>query len=430
MPSISLTFHVHQPYRLRRYSVFDMGQSNIYEDDERNAEELLRAAHSCYLPMNELLMRCIHRYGDTFRVSFSFSGSVLDQFEQYAPNVLESFQQLVRTGCVEVIGSLSGHSLAALYSHQECIRQATEQAGRLNKLFDQTPRAFCNPCLISHNDLAKIVQDLGYTVLLTEGADSILDWRSPHYLYQSVHGADLKLLVRNPHLSEDLSLRFSRQDWSEYPLTAERFAAWCHAINGQGDVICLALDYETFGLRHIAQSGIFAFMETLPGALLAHPDFSFATPSECAQHYSAVGTLDIPRWISANGEARNLGAWLENDMQNDAVHASFALGDLARTSHAEDLYNSWLRLQDIDHLAAMNTQDLPEKQNLLEGSPFSSPYEVYISYMNILSDLEMRLQDVALRESAAQQVGFPKQGASSALKVSRIFESAHPRFLG
>lgn len=392
MPAICLYFQIHQPYRLRRYTVFDLGQNSLYEDDDRNCDTLLHAARQCYLPMNDILLSLMHKHGRRFRVAFSISGTALDQFEQYAPEVIDSFKALADTGCVEFLAETYSHSLAFLYSKEEFRRQVERHAARTKELFGQTPRVFRHTELIYNNELAAEVEAMGFAAALAEGADQMLGWRSPNFVYQPANCLKLKLLLKNYRLSDDIALRFNRRDWDQWPLTADKFASWCHAINGIGETVNLFMHYETFGLTHPADSGIFQFMEALPDALLAHKDFYFRTPSEVAAAYSPMGRIDVPQYISWADAERDLNSWLGNDMQKDAIHALYELEDKACHIADTDLQRTWLRLQTADHFSYMCTKWFSREADIGRyTNPYGSPYDAYINYMNVLADFTLAL---------------------------------------
>ena len=401
MPAICFCYEVHEPCQLRRYTVFDMGQNSIYEDDDHNCEALLRAARLCYLPANEMMLRLIRRYDGAFRLSFSISGVALDLFEQYTPEVLESFTALARTGCVEFVAETAPHSLAFLYSRQDFDRQVREQCARLERLFGVKPATFKNTECVYNNDLAVAVAGHGFEAVLAEGADHVLGWRSANFLYRPASAPGLALLLRNVGLSGDVGLRFSDRSWPAWPLRAETFAAWCHSLEGAADIINIFNDYHIFGLRHEKESGIFDFMEALPAALLAHKSFSFTTPALAAKNLSPVGEVDVPQFMSWEDEGRDLTAWLGNDMQKDAIHALYALG--ARVSACGgSLRHDFDRLQTADHFRHMSTKwfssEAPDRP-----SPFASPYDAYITYMNVLADFELRVKaDESARAAAGK----------------------------
>ena len=269
MPALCLCYEVHEPYRLCRYTVFDMGQNSLYEDDDHNCDALLLTARTCYLPMNDLLLKLIRRHGKAFKVAFSISGTALDQFEQYAPEVVESFQALADTGNVEFVAETAPHSLAFLYSRDEFDIQVREQCERIKRLFGKKPTTFRNTEFVYNNDLPVALEKLGFKAVLAEGADHVLGWRSPNYVYRPISTPRMRLLLRNSSLSTDIGLRFNDQGWDQWPLTAEKYASWCHSFAASSEIINIFNDYHSFGLRNPRESGIFDFMEALPAALLA-----------------------------------------------------------------------------------------------------------------------------------------------------------------
>ena len=390
MPALCLCYEVHEPYRLRRYTVFDMGQNSVYEDDDRNCDALLLTARACYLPMNDLLLKLIRRYGKDFKVAFSISGTALDQFEQYAPEVVDSFKALADTGCVEFVAETGPHSLAFLYSRDEFDLQVKEHCARIKRLFGKKPVTFRNTEFFYNNDLPVALEKLGFKVVLAEGADHVLGWRSPNYVYRPVSTPNMGLLLRNISLSADIGLRFSDHGWNQWPLTAEKYADWCHSVADSAELINIFNDYHCFGLRHSGETGIFDFMEALPAAVLSRKDFRFTTPAEAVKKIEPVGEIDVPEFMSWDDEGRDLTAWLGNDMQKDAIHALYALAPRVRKVNAPDLTHDFERLQTSDHFRYISTKwfadFLSDRPN-----PFNSPYDAYITYMNVLADFEMRL---------------------------------------
>ena len=408
MPALCLCYEVHEPYRLRRYTVFDMGQNSIYEDDDKNCDILLYTARACYLPMNDLLLRLFRRYGKDFKVCFSISGTALDQFEQYAPEVLESFQALAETGCVEFACETAPHSFSFLYSRPEFVRQVEAHARRIKRLFGKKPVTYRNAELVYNNDMGVALGELGYKAVLAEGADHVLGWRSANYLYSPVGAPDVRLFLRNVSLSSDLGRRFSNQSWDQWPLTAEKFASWIHSL-GEAEVINIFNDYHVFGLRNTRESGIFAFMEALPDRILANKDFRFTTPAEAVKKLPAVGEIDVPDFMSWDDEGRDLNAWLGNDMQKDAIHTLYGLTQRVHELGSPDITRDFERLQSTDHFHYMSTKWFtdfaPDRPN-----PFPSPYDAYITYMNVLADLQMRVATAEAEE--ALEAGAAKAPAS------------------
>ncbi len=407
MTAICLYFQIHKPYKLRRYTVFDLGQNSIYEDDDRNCDTMLYAAKNCYLPMNDLLLRLINKHDKKFRVAFSISGVALEQFEQYAPEVLDSFKALADTGCVEFLGETYSHSMTFLYAPQEFTRQVKLHSEKIQEFFGQKPTTYRHTELIYNNDLAKAVEKLGFNTMLGEGSDHVLGWRSPNFVYQPVEGKKLKLLLRNVSLSNDIALRFSQKDWDAWPLTAEQFVRWCDIKNVEGDSINLFMPYETFGLRHGADTGIFEFMEALPTLLLAE-GASFKTPAQVAKTAKISGTIDVPYFMSWASSGHDLDTWLGNAMQKDAIHSLYALAKKHPELYDEGVCRTWQRLQSSDNFAHMCTKWFSNDQSISPENPYTSPYDAYINFMNILADFELVLN-----------AGKPKSAPKPAPKTAR-----------
>jgi alpha-amylase len=391
MPSVTLYFQIHQPYRLRSYTVFDLGVDHLYEDAAANKSILVKVANNAYLPMNALLLELIRAHKGKFKVNFAISGTALDQFEEFFPEVLKSFQSLAKTGCVEFLCEPYAHSLAFLYSRGEFTRQVAMHRDRMRQLFGAEPRVFRNAELIYNNDLALEVEKLDFDAILAEGADPVLGWRSPNFVYQPVNCRGLRLLLRNYHLSDDIAFRFSNRDWPEFPLTAEKFARWTHAAGETGEVINLFMDYETFGEHHSRDTGIFEFMRALPGAILQRPDFRFRTLSEVAATCKPVSGIDVPQYISWADAERDLTAWIGNDMQADAIEALYKLEPGVMTCGSGDLLKVWRRLQTSDHFYYMSTKWLSDGDVHSYFNPYGSPYDAYINFMNVLADFEITL---------------------------------------
>lgn len=392
MPSLCFYFQVHQPYRLRHYSFFDIGKDHFYEDAEANRSIMEKVARKCYLPMNELLLKLIRRENGRFKVAFSISGVALEQFAQYKPEVIDSFRRLVNTGCVELLSETYAHSLASLYDLEEFAEQVKLHDRMIGDCFGVTPEVFRNTELIYRNDIAAVVEKMGYKAMLTEGADHILGWRSPNFMYQPSNCTRLRLLLKNYRLSDDIAFRFSNRDWKEWPLTVEKFVRWIHAVNGSGELINLFMDYETFGEHQWAETGIFDFMESLPEALLANPDFDFVTPSEAAARFQPIAKIDVPDAISWADAERDLTAWIGNDMERDAIESVYALHNKVKASGDEGLMRTWRRLQTSDHFYYMCTKWFSDGDVHKYFNPYGTPYDAYINYMNVLSDFIMTLE--------------------------------------
>ncbi len=391
MSAICFYFQVHQPYRLRHYTVFDLGQNHFYEDDKANGEILAKVARKCYLPMNKLLLELIRKHDGEFKICFSLSGVVMEQFAAWAPDVLHSFQELVQTGCVELLAETYAHSLSALYSPEEFKQQVQMHSDLLEKYFGVKPQVFRNTELIYSNAIAHMVEELGYKAILAEGVDHILGWRSPNVVYQPANCLNLKLLLKNYRLSDDIAFRFSNRGWPEFPLTADKFSQWVHTAGLQGEIINLFMDYETFGEHQWEETGIFEFMKVLPSKVLANKNFRFVTPSEAAQSIAPMARLDIPSAISWADVERDLTAWLGNDMQNDAIEAVYRLEGTVRATQSDDIMKTWRRLQTSDHFYYMCTKWFADGDVHKYFNPYGSPYDAYINYMNVLADFEQTL---------------------------------------
>ena len=391
MSAICFYFQVHQPYRLRHYTFFDIGANSWYEDEHANCGILLKVARKCYLPMNALLLKLIRRHEGQFKVSFSISGTALDQFETYAPEVIQSYRELVATGCVELLSETYNHSLSFLYSPDEFREQVRLHDDRIEELFGVRPTSFRNTELIYNNALAHAVEEMGYKAILAEGADHVLGWRSPNFVYKPSGCESLRLLLKNYRLSDDIAFRFSNHDWPEFPLTAEKFASWAQAAGAAGDIINLFMDYETFGEHQWESTGIFQFMEALPGVLLSLPGFSFVTPTEAAAMFQPVASLDVHNFMSWADAERDLTAWLGNDMQQDAITAVYRLEEKVKASRNEDLLRTWRRLQTSDHFYYMCTKWFADGDVHSYFNPYGTPYDAYINYMNVLADFGLTL---------------------------------------
>ncbi|NBW39690.1 alpha-amylase [bacterium] len=391
MPAVCFYFQVHQPYRVGRYSHFDSLEHLTYFDEAKNDQIMKKVAEKCYLPMNNLLLRMIDRYPDQFKVSFAVTGVAIEQMEAYAPEVLKSFQRLAETGQVEFIGETYYHSLAALYSEEEFKQQVTEHSILTEALFGQRPQVFRNTELIYDNRIAKLASEMGFQGVIAEGVDDVLGWRSPNFVYEA-QGSDTKLLLKNYRLSDDIAFRFSNQGWKEWPLTTEKFANWTHQISGNGEVLNLFMDYETFGEHQWASTGIFDFMWHLPEQILAHEDWCFLTPSEVINRYEPKGKVHFHRLTSWADMERDLTAWRGNKMQQKALHEAYSLEASVRELEDEELTDTWKKLLTSDHFYYMCTKFFADGDVHAYFSPFESPYDAFVNYMNVLKDFRRYLE--------------------------------------
>ena len=389
MASVCFYFQVHQPYRLRRYSVFDTDRN--YFDDYKNAEIIRKVAHKCYLPANRMLLDVIRRFDGRFRVAFSITGTALEQMQTWVPEAIETFQKLNETGAVEFLAETYYHSLAFNYSREEFRAQVDQHRKLIKRLFNQEPRVFRNTELIYNNDLAHFVSHMGYDAILAEGADHILGDRTPNFVYRPPNAPNIKLLLKNYRLSDDIAFRFSNRAWEQWPLTAEKFARWVNQINGNGVVCNLFMDYETIGEHQWADTGIFEFMEHLPQELLKHSDNDFLTPSQVVDRHKAAGEIDCPSMISWADTERDLSAWVGNAMQSNAMSELYKLEASLREKGDDQLLADWRKLQTSDHFYYICTKYFADGDVHKYFSPYESPYDSYINFMNVLDNVRSRV---------------------------------------
>ncbi len=389
MKTVCLYFQVHQPWRLKVYRFFNIGKDHNYLDDFTNRSIMQKVARQCYLPMNALLLKLIKENKGAFRCSFSITGSAVEQFRTYAPEVLDSFRALADTGCVEFLAETYSHSLAALLSKEDFVEQVKLHSAMIKKEFGKKPAAFRNTELIYSDRIGAMVSELGFKTILAEGAKHVLGWKSPDYIYTNAIDNRLRVLLRNYKLSDDIAFRFSNKGWDQYPLTADKFASW---IAGEtGEVVNLFMDYETFGEHQKADTGIFDFMKALPKAVLKQGDLQFSTVSEAAKAYQPVGVLHCPHVMSWADEERDVTAWLGNELQNEAFSKLYALKDKIKALKSADFTYVWNFMQTSDHFYYMATKWLSDGDVHSYFNPYGSSYEAFINYMNVLSDFEIEI---------------------------------------
>ena len=393
MKTVCFYFQVHQPWRLKTYRFFNMGNDHNYLDDFTNRAIMQKVARECYLPMNALLLSLINENKGAFKVSFSLTGSAVEQFKAYAPEVLESFKKLAETGCVEFLGETYSHSLASLASAEEFKNEVKLHTKMLKEEFGVKPVAFRNTELIYSDDIAKMVEDMGFKTMLAEGAKHILGWKSPNFVYTDANDNKLRLLLRNYKLSDDIAFRFSNEGWPEWPLTADKFAGWVAAETG--DVVNLFMDYETFGEHQKASTGIFDFFKALPAAMLATGEVEFATVSEASKKLQPVAVLHSPHAMSWADEERDVTAWLGNDLQNEAFAKLYALAPKVKKAKNKDFEYVWHFMQNSDHFYYMATKWFSDGDVHSYFNPYGSAYEAFINYMNVLSDFDIELSKVS-----------------------------------
>lgn len=393
MKSICLFFQIHQPFRYRRYRFFDIGNDHYYYDDYANETTLSKVAEKCYLPTNKLLLKLATKYKGKFKVAFSITGVALDQFELYAPEVIKSFQDLTKTGCVEFLSETYSHSLSSLKDNKAFEKQVLLHEQRIFNLFGQKPNVFRNTEMIYSDEIGAHIHKMGYTAILTEGARHVLGWKSPNFLYVNAINPRMKVLMRNFKFSDDISFRFSNTNWSEFPLTAEKFTGWFNKLHEKEEIINLFLSYETFGQRQPKESGIFDFLEHWVDNVVKIDNLKFVTPTQAVQELQPISIVSVPDPISWADEERDLTSWLGNEMQKEAFEKLYVLSQRMDNCKNDDLIKDWNYLQESDHFYYMSTKFFSGNQEQIYTNPFDSPYEAFINYMNVLSDFTLRLNE-------------------------------------
>jgi len=422
MASIVFYFQVHQPYRLKRYTVFE--DHPFYFADDKNAEICRKVASKCYLPATKLILDLVRRHKGNFKVSYSITGVALEQLEAWQPEVIDVFKALADTGCCEFMAETYHHSLSFLYSKQEFVEQIDLHTKKIRSLFGQTPTVFRNTELIYSNELAAFLQTLRdaqgrprFKGVCCEGVDWLLHGRSPNFVYAppgggaGQHGGPFALMLKNYRLSDDVAFRFSNRGWSEWPLSAEKFARWVNEINGNGFLCNLFMDYETFGEHQWAETGVFKFLEALPEKVFdVNPGQNhFNTVSEAIERFPPQGVYEAPNLISWADTERDLSAWRGNPMQDSALTELYKLepairrrlqeavasDDAGEIEAAGHLINDWRKLTTSDHFYYMCTKYFADGDVHKYFNPYDSPYDSYINFMNVLDNVRERLEGVS-----------------------------------
>ncbi len=418
MPYINFYFQVHQPFRLKKISFFEIGKGADYFDSqlqEQNNQVILnKVANKCYFPTNQLMLELLNKYPD-FKISYSLSGVFIEQAKKYLPELIDSFKALVDTGRCEILSETYYHSLAFLYSKLEFREQVAKHKELIKKTFSVNPKIFRNTELIYSNDLAWELQLMGYKAVLTEGVDRVLGWQNPNFVYEpninlehlptnesnkkiDIFGVKknkstkIKLLLKNYKLSDDIAFRFSNKGWSEFPLSADKFSHWINQINGNGEIVNLFMDYETFGEHQWEDTGIFEFLRHLPEQIFRLPDSGFITPSEAVNRFESKGIINIPNYISWADQERDLSAWKSNHLQEDALNKIYSLEEKIKKTKDEELIHTWRKLQTSDHFYYMCTKYWSDGDVHKYFSPYESPYEAFIYFANALQDLELEIE--------------------------------------
>jgi len=393
---IVLYLHTHQPFRVRSYSVFDTAVNHDYFNEpvyncERNNENIFKkVAQKSYRPMNEMLERLLNRHPD-FKISFSITGTFIEQAEQWAPDVIESFKRLIATGRVEIIAETYYHSLAFFYSLSEFEKQVEIHQNKIRDLFGLETKVFRNTELAYNDALAKWADGKGFKGILAEGWDPILEWRSPNHVYRPAGTENIALLLKNYKLSDDVAFRFSDKGWSQWPLSAGTYNTWVNDALGDQQIVNLFMDYETFGEHQWKDTGIFDFYESFVGNWLSNPDNTFYTASEAIDAFEPVGEISMPNTVTWADNERDLTAWLGNSMQQEALRYLYEMEDDIIKSNDICLIGDWRKLQTSDHVYYMCTKWFNDGDVHAYFSPYSSPYDAFLYFMNAVRDLRWRL---------------------------------------
>lgn len=396
MKSIIFYMHVHQPFRIGHYTIFDTGNRHNYFDadwdsNENNQKILKKVAEKSYIPTNDRLLKMIKKHPE-FKLSLSMSGVLLEQLEAWAPEALASFQELISTGSVELVAETYHHSLAFFYSRSEFNIQVQMHRDIVKRLFNYEPRVFRNTELAYNNEVAVWAQDAGYKAIIAEGWDPILGWRSPNYVYNPISAPNIKLLLKNYRLSDDIAFRFGDHNWSEWPLTADKFSHWL-SEDPDATNFNLFMDYETFGEHQWSESGIFEFLKTLPKEWLKNQGHNFLTLSEASDQIDSVGSVDVPNTITWADTERDLSAWLGNAMQRQAIEALYRLEEPILALNDWSLIEDWRKLQTSDHFYYMCVKWFNDGDIHAYFSPYETPYDAYINFMNVFHDLRSRMME-------------------------------------
>jgi len=389
--AICFYFQVHQPFRLKRYRFFDLGHDHYYYDDFSNESIMRKVAENCYLPANEVILDLIIKNKGRFKVAFSLTGLVINQFRLYAPEVLDSFKKLAETGMVEFLAETESHSLASIKTKSEFEHQVIAHKAMIKEFLGVETTSFRNTELIYSDEIGSWVADMGFKSMLTEGAKHVLGWKSPNFLYCNSINPRLKILLRNFVLSDDIAFRFSNRNWSEWPLTADKYSAWLNRLASKSELINIFLDYETFGEHNHKDTGIFDFLHHLPGSILRKTPYKFMTPTEVTDSLQPVSAISIPSPISWADEERDITAWNGNELQAAALDKLYKLTDKVRRCEDIQIRKDWEYLQASDHFYYMATKFFSDGAVHAYFNPYDTPYDAFMNYMNILSDFEIRL---------------------------------------
>ena len=399
MKPICLFFQVHQPIRLRTYRFFDIGINHDYYNDFLNKTTLRRIGDNCYIPMNNLLMDMIEEYGDNIKISLSISGTTIEQFKWYTPDVLDSFKKLIKTGNVEILSQPYNFSFSSI-ANKELFKYQVQQENQLiHNTFNVKTKAFKNTELLFNEDISDTILDMGYDTVIIEGARHLLGWKPAENVYCSSKNPHLKLLTRTYGLCDDLSFRFNNKQWDQWPLTADKYFNWVNQAIQKGNCLTLALEYETFGEYCPANSGIFDFARDFIKRIVASNDIYMATPYEITHKIVPSGQLHIPYNMTWADEEKDTAAWLGNELQTEAFKQLYSMTDKISKCNDHEIQKDFMFIQSVDNLLYMCTKLFVVRDTIHHlYSPYYSPYDAFINYMNVISDMQIRLDNIQLQE--------------------------------
>ena len=379
MRNICFYFQIHTPFQLKRYRFFDIGNDHYYYDEFQTNERVDNLVQNSYLNANRTIAEMIRSSSGKFKCAFSISGITLELFEQYNPEVIDSFKELAATGSVEFLAEPYAHSLSSVFDTDEFVRQVKMHSSKIEALFGKKPTAFFNAELIYSDEIGEAVSKMGYKTMMIDEAKHIMGWKSPNFVYNHSYIPKLKLLVRNFKLSDDIAFRFSNLS-----LSAEKFIDWISALPEGENVINLGMGYEIFGIVQPAYTGIFDFLKALPYHAMEQ-QISFVLPSEITRKTDSAGSLSVPYPMSWVGNDKDLTPWTGNDLQQEALNKLYAVGERVRLCNDKALQLDWLILQSTDHFRYMSHKDA-------HGTNYETPYEAFMNYMNVLADFLERVE--------------------------------------
>lgn len=392
MKTICLYLQIHQPFRLKRYRFFDIGNDHYYYDDFSNDDIIGRVSEHSYLPTLRTLREMAQSSNGAFKFAISITGTAIEQLQQYAPEVMEELKTLSDMKAVEFLSCTYSHSLSSVEDPEEFIHQVKYHANIIKSLFGQKPKVILNTELIYDDDIASQIAAMGFKGVLTVGAKHVLGWKSPNYVYTAATAPKLKVLLTNDKLSDDISRRFADSSWDAYPLTADKYISWIASLPEEDQLVNLYMSMESFGEFLPASTGIFDFLKALPGYASA-AGISFATPSDAIKEYKGVGELSVPYPISWADDVRDISAWKGNELQNEALEKLYSIAERVNLCTDRRLLQDWAYLQGSDHFYYMSTKKREAGNAQALFSPYDSPYSAFINYMNVLADFIVRVEE-------------------------------------